>query len=173
MNKTPNHAVAGIKLRGQCVESGYQVVVDKYASVNTWYQHKSTGVISDQLKAQTVATFDVSRKDWHMRPPCSYIEELKFDFELTDNLNAGTYDALLLSLGTDKMFPLGNEPALGLHVSKTVDLKETFRTDELAVSDLKRISILDLPSPAYFGKDQWEFKGMLSLADLTHLGAET
>ncbi|POR35326.1 Heat-labile enterotoxin IIB, A chain [Tolypocladium paradoxum] len=164
--KNDQWMLQGFKLRGWCVESGYRVVVDKFASLNTWYQHKPTGIISDQLKPQTVATFEIARADWHMRPPCSYIEELKFDFNLANDFGAGTYDTLRLSLGTEKTILLRDEPSAGLHVSNTVSLKEIFRTDEVAVRDVKRMAIIDLPSESFFGKDKWEFQGMLFLANL-------
>lgn len=147
-------------LRARCVESGYRVEVDKFRALNTVYKHQSTGLLSDQLVAQTVATFDIAPTDWHMRPACSYVTELKYHFRLSADFHSGTYDAIVLNIGTRDSFSVANEPSPGFSVSKDIDLKKAFGTDEVAVRHLKWVSLIDLPSKGYFTRDAWKLRGI-------------
>ncbi|KAM4066471.1 heat-labile enterotoxin alpha chain domain-containing protein [Hirsutella rhossiliensis] len=147
-------------LRARCVESGYRVEVDKFKALNAVYKHKHTGRESDQLLAQTVATLDIAPTDWHMRPVCSYIEELKFEFTLSDQYFSGTYEAIVLLLGRSGRILVAQEPSPGFSVSKAVDLKKAFGSDEIPVRDIKQLYLVDLPSIGYFTRDAWKLQGL-------------
>ncbi|PHH80187.1 hypothetical protein CDD80_2558 [Ophiocordyceps camponoti-rufipedis] len=91
---------------------------------------------------------------------CARIEQLSVEFRIVDDrpAGAGTFDAILLSLGRLNM-TLAIDPSAGFSVVKHVPIDKAFGSPAVSLQDIKRLTLLDKLGKDVRRGDPWQLEG--------------
>ncbi|RCI14612.1 hypothetical protein L249_7010 [Ophiocordyceps polyrhachis-furcata BCC 54312] len=141
-----------VELRGRCVETNDLVVMEKYKSLNQWFETPN----KDITTWQSVGNLAVTTPDWKVKPPCNYLSSLTVNFTIGDRNWAGTGHTITFSVNSmSKPIIIAKAPSRGTFVSKKLDL-----ADVVQVRDLNKMSLLDQTSRDWSLTAGWFLKGV-------------
>ncbi|KAF4589910.1 Heat-labile enterotoxin IIA, A chain [Ophiocordyceps camponoti-floridani] len=100
---------------------------------------------------------------------CARIEQLSVEFRIVDNrlAGAGTFDAILLSIGRLKMI-LAIDPSAGFSVVKQVPVKRAFGSPAVSLQDIKHLTLLDKLGRDVRRGDPWQLEGITMTGKCLH-----
>lgn len=86
---------------------------------------------------------------------------VSLDFQLANNAGSGTYDKIKLAIDDagQKVHVITEGPSADYKVSQDFNLRDMFGMDTVALSQIKRIRLLDELTDRTFGGDAWDLLG--------------
>ncbi|PFH55174.1 hypothetical protein XA68_10517 [Ophiocordyceps unilateralis] len=143
VDKTPTFGgdefkIYGMKLWARCAESGIEVWMNKFATINKELQ---LDVSRPSVERPEVVWQDnIAVEDWEPRPPCSHFEQLSVIIELFDKFWSGTSNDLYAIVGSER-FRVAHQPKIGAVTTTTIDLEKAYGSKPVALANMKRVSI--------------------------------
>ncbi|KJK75356.1 hypothetical protein H634G_09374 [Metarhizium anisopliae BRIP 53293] len=93
---------------------------------------------------------------------CTRLDKVSLDFQLANNAGSGTYDKIKLAIDDagQKVHVITEGPSADYKVSQDFNLRDMFGMDTVALSQIKRIRLLDELTDRTFGGDAWDLLGL-------------